>query len=257
MGRLARSRAGWHRGEEEAYREFHRDYFDRLYRLLLVLCRGQETEAREALQDTLCRVARTVRRFDDPEIFWCWLGVLARSAARDAGRKRRRYWRWLVDYAQRWLPVERSPADDHDQQLEALLLECLAELDPADRRLVEGKYFSRRSIGELARDTGLTERAMESRLFRLRGQLRESLLCKLRKDPCEHRSATEPPGRTPRRFPARRTPGRGTRGWPGGPAPSSSSSGGIAERRGRHQPVGFRRPDLLDAVPACTRRRAR
>ncbi len=180
IGALTRRLA---RGEEESYREFQRDYFDRLYRLLLVLCRGQETEAREALQDTLCRVARTVRRFDDPEIFWCWLGVLARSAARDAGRKRRRYWRWLVDYAQRWLPVERSPADDHDQQLEALLLECLAELDPADRRLVEGKYFSRRSIGELARDTGLTERAMESRLFRLRGQLRESLLCKLRKDP--------------------------------------------------------------------------
>ncbi|MCL4177615.1 MAG: sigma-70 family RNA polymerase sigma factor [Verrucomicrobia bacterium] len=180
IGALTRRLA---RGEEEAYREFHRDYFDRLYRLLLVLCRGQETEAREALQDTLCRVARHVRRFDDPEIFWCWLGVLARSAARDAGRKRRRYWRLLVDYAQRWLPVERSPADDHDQQLEALLLECLAELDPTDRRLVEGKYFSRRSIGELARDTGLTERAMESRLFRVRGQLRECLLFKLRKDP--------------------------------------------------------------------------
>jgi len=62
----------------------------------LVLCRGQETEAREALQDTLCRVARHVRRFDD-----------------------------------------------HDQQFEALLIECVGELDPADRSLVEGKYFSR------------------------------------------------------------------------------------------------------------------
>jgi hypothetical protein len=86
-------------GGDDAFREFHRCYFDRLYRLLLVLCRGEETEARDALQDTLCRVARHARPFDREDVFWCWLVALARSAVRDAGRKRHRYWKLLADYA--------------------------------------------------------------------------------------------------------------------------------------------------------------
>jgi RNA polymerase sigma factor (sigma-70 family) len=170
-------------GDDDAFREFHRHYFDRLYRLLLLLCRGAETEARDALQDTLCRVARHARRFDREDVFWCWLVALARSAVRDAGRKRHRYWKLLTEYARRWLPVHVDPDPDHDRQLDTLLSACLDELDPADRALVEGKYLSRLSVGELARQTGLTERAVESRLFRLRRQLRKQMLLRLREDP--------------------------------------------------------------------------
>src|SRR5712672_86920 len=78
-------------GEEAAFREFHALYFDRLYQFLLVIARGQEHEAQEALQQTLLRVLRYVRVFESEEIFWSWLKVLARSAARDAGRKQQRY----------------------------------------------------------------------------------------------------------------------------------------------------------------------
>jgi RNA polymerase sigma-70 factor (ECF subfamily) len=163
-------------------REFHEAYFDRLYRFLLVLCQGRETDAREALQDTLCRVVRHARSFEDASVFWCWLMALARSAAADAGRKRHRYWKLLYDYAQRWLPLQRLPPADLDQPLHDALLKCLQDLDAADRQLVEAKYFARRSTAELARETGLTERAVESRLFRLRGLLRERVLLHLRKD---------------------------------------------------------------------------
>jgi RNA polymerase sigma-70 factor, ECF subfamily len=169
-------------GDDDAFREFHRLYFDRLYRLLLLLCHGQETEAREALQETFCRVARHARRFEDEKVFWCWLVALARSAVFDAGRKRHRYWKLLTDYARRWLPVQSQPVPDHDRQLEALLFACLDELDPADRAIIEGKYFSRRSTAELARETGLTARAVESRLFRLRELLRNRVLMRLRRD---------------------------------------------------------------------------
>jgi RNA polymerase sigma-70 factor (ECF subfamily) len=180
IGALTRSLAT---GDDDAFREFHRRYFDRLYRLLLILTRGQETEAREALQDVLCRVARRARRFDRKEVFWCWLVMLARSAVLDAGRKRHRYWRLLTDYARRWLPVQSQPVPDQDHQLETLLLACVNELDPAERALVEGKYFSRCSTLELARQNGLTPRAVESRLFRLRNRLHQELLQRLRQDP--------------------------------------------------------------------------
>jgi hypothetical protein len=59
-------------GDEEAFREFHGRYFDRLFRHLLGLTRGDEDEAKEALQETLIRVAKYVRRFDDEGVFWCW-----------------------------------------------------------------------------------------------------------------------------------------------------------------------------------------
>lgn len=170
-------------GGDDAFREFHRCYFDRLYRLLLVLCRGEETEARDALQDTLCRVARHARPFDREDVFWCWLVALARSAVRDAGRKRHRYWKLLADYARRWLPVQRDPGPDPDHRLDTLLSACLEELEPTDRALVEGKYFSRLSVGELARQTGVSKRAVESRLFRLRRQLRTQMLRRLREEP--------------------------------------------------------------------------
>ena len=53
--------------DEDAFREFHTLYFDRLYQFLLVVARGQEHEAQEALQETLLRVARSPRVFDNEE----------------------------------------------------------------------------------------------------------------------------------------------------------------------------------------------
>ena len=50
-------------GDEAAFREFHGRYFDRLYRFLLVVTRGQEHAAQDALQETMLRVARYAREF--------------------------------------------------------------------------------------------------------------------------------------------------------------------------------------------------
>src|ERR1051325_3867078 len=74
-------------GEEAAFREFHVAYFDRLLRYLLVVARGDEDAARDALQETFVRVVRHAKRFDCEDAFWSWLTLLARSAAADGGRK--------------------------------------------------------------------------------------------------------------------------------------------------------------------------
>ncbi|HTJ00383.1 MAG TPA: sigma-70 family RNA polymerase sigma factor [Dongiaceae bacterium] len=162
--------------DEAAFREFHARYFDRLYQFLLVVARGQEHEAREALQETLLRVARKSRAFAEEEAFWCWLKTVARNAARDAGRKHHRYLR-LLD---RLLRQRTTTAAEHNETpLHTLLEECLGTLPAADRDLVEGKYLDGAAVRELAAGTGLTEKAVESRLHRLRQQLRASLRQKL------------------------------------------------------------------------------
>ncbi len=171
-------------GEEAAFREFHAQYFDRLLRYHLVLARGDEHAARDALQETLMRVARKGRYFETEEAFWCWLTVVARNTAVDGGRRRQRYWATLKKYALGWLhpaPSLPSPQENNgDSALFELLDHRLAALDPADRALVEAKYFAGKSTRELAQETGSSEKAVESRLLRLRRQLRESILSDLR-----------------------------------------------------------------------------
>jgi len=167
-------------GDETAFREFHARYFDRLYQFLLVVARGQEHEAREALQETLLRVARHARPFDEEETFWCWLKAVARNAARDAGRKRSRYTALLNNFSILVRPDKINAPAVEDGRLTALLGECLAELGAEDRALLEGKYLLGATVEELSQRTGLSEKAIESRLLRARRELRERALAKLR-----------------------------------------------------------------------------
>ena len=165
-------------GEEMAFREFHARYFNRLHHFLLAVTRGQEHAARDALQETLLRVARHARVFDDEEIFWGWLKAVARNAARDGGRKQRSYLALLEKFS--LLRPGPVPSAAEDNRLRAALDETLAALDEADRRLITGKYLRGDTVAELATQTGLTPKAIESRLLRLRRALGETLFQKLR-----------------------------------------------------------------------------
>ena len=167
-------------GDAAAFREFHARYFDRLHHFLLAVTHGQEHAARDALQETLLRVARSARAFDDEEVFWGWLKAVARNAARDGGRQRRRYLALLEKFSLLSPAPAPAPAVAEDNRLRALLDETLAALDGADRRLITGKYLRGDTVAELAAQTGLTPKAVESRLLRLRRALGETLLHKLR-----------------------------------------------------------------------------
>ncbi len=166
--------------DEAAFREFHRLYFDRLHQFLLIVARGNEHEAEEALQETLLRVLRYARPFETEDAFWGWLKVVARSAARDAGRKQRRYFSLLQKFSlRRPDSADDAAAPEHDH-LRGILEDCLLELAPGDRGLIEGKYLADATVKELSAQTGLTDKAVESRLLRLRRDLRERLLKKLK-----------------------------------------------------------------------------
>jgi len=166
-------------GDEAAFREFHELYFDRLYHFLLTVTRGQTHAAQDALQETLLRVVRHAREFDREDVFWSWLKAVARNTARDGARKQRRYFALLQGFGFRLGDATVTTGPD-EYRLKDLLTECLAELDPPDRRLIEAKYLGGATTMEIATQTDLTAKAVESRLLRLRRQLADSLLKKLR-----------------------------------------------------------------------------
>ena len=164
-------------GEEAAWREFHAQYFDRLLRYLLVVCRGDEHAARESLQAALVKIVRHVRRFEHEEAWWSWLTVVARTCVIDGARRQSRYRALLERYAGLFSAPETAA---HDEPLPELLDECLGALPAAERELLTAKYHDGQTVAALAAESGCTEKAMESRLARLRLRVKNHLLQRLR-----------------------------------------------------------------------------
>jgi RNA polymerase sigma factor (sigma-70 family) len=177
---LTRAMAG---GGETAYRLFYDAYFDRLLRYLLVVTGGNEEAAREALQLALVRVVRHVKVFETEAIFWSWLTVLARSALADESRKRRRYFALLEKFTRQQETAPSAPDNgEADEQLRALLARKLIALPEDERQLVEQKYILHQSVREIADGQQTTEKAVESKLSRVRCKLKDAVLAELKNE---------------------------------------------------------------------------
>lgn len=175
-------------GDENAYRNFHETYFQRLFRYLLVVAGGDEEAAREAVQSTFLRVVRYLKPFDEEAQFWNWLTVLARTALADQRRKRSRYRAFLERFTgQARVELEAAPTADGeaDAQLLAALEQSLGRLPVEERALVERKYFRRESVREIATSLQLSEKAVESRLARVRQRLKGEVLTALKHEPTD------------------------------------------------------------------------
>jgi RNA polymerase sigma-70 factor (ECF subfamily) len=168
-------------GNDAAYRLFYDAYYARLLRYLLVVAAGNEDAARDALQGTLVRVVRYAKVFQEEQTFWSWLTVLARSAYSDQTRKHRRYLAFLDLFTRRsHEEVTGAGNVDADAELLALLETGLAGLAPDERDLIERKYYGRQGVRDIARGLGVSEKAIESRLTRIRRRLKNMLLEQLK-----------------------------------------------------------------------------
>jgi RNA polymerase sigma-70 factor, ECF subfamily len=171
------------KGDEMAWRTFYDAYFNRLCRYLLVIAAGNEDAAREALQAALVRVTRHIKIFRDEKVFWSWLTVLARTAFADETKKHRRYFSFLDRFTLH-AEVELDGVNDNqaDGRLQTLL-ECqVALLPPDEQKLIEQKYFTRRAVREIADELQTTEKAVESKLSRVRRKLKDAVLVELKNE---------------------------------------------------------------------------
>lgn len=140
---------------------------------LLTVTRGNEALARDLVQQTMLKVARHVRVFEDEAAFWRWLTVLARTAAVDEARKSQRYFAFIERW---WRGRTEEPVDDRADRLEEMLSSGFEQLEPDERTVLEKKYLEESSVREIALTLGLSEKAVESRLTRARVKLKELLL---------------------------------------------------------------------------------
>ena len=167
------------RGDESALRELHARYCERLTRYALVITRGDETAAGDAVQTAFLRSLRHLRPLPDESALWAWLARAARTAAVDAGRRTRRYSALLARVAALFSREVEAPPEDTESIWHAALENALTELDAASRALVEARYFQRRPLADVAAEQSSTDRAIEGRLARIREKLRCSILQQL------------------------------------------------------------------------------
>ena len=167
------------RGDESAVRELHSRYCERLTRYALVITCGDETAAADAVQTAFLKSLRYLRRLPDEAALWAWLARAARTAAVDAGRRRRRYTALLARVAALFSSEDSTPPEDTEAVWHAALETALTELDPASRDLVEARYFQRRPLAVVAAEQTTSDRAIEGRLARIREKLRRSILLQL------------------------------------------------------------------------------
>jgi RNA polymerase sigma factor (sigma-70 family) len=160
------------RGDDEAWRRFHRDFGPRIFQQLLGATKGDHALASEALQQTYLRIARHVKPCELEPMFQSWLRTVAQSALHDCWRRRSGFWRMLR--RRRDLVVDETSSVEMEERVLAQLDRALASLDPTSRKLLEEKYYAGRDVRDLANSRAISPKALESRLTRARTQLRHA-----------------------------------------------------------------------------------
>jgi RNA polymerase sigma-70 factor, ECF subfamily len=167
------------RGNEAAFTRFHELYCLRLYKLLLNLARGRESDAREVLQAVMIKLTKRFEVFDEEPRLWAWLCSVARNSYVDLYRARQR------DH--RFVPLEMlgdGPAQSNSGEtgLCAALRAAMEELPQEDRELLRAAYLDKSPLMKLAAECGQTYKAMESRLTRLRQRVKSKFLANLQNE---------------------------------------------------------------------------
>ena len=160
------------------------EHLDALFRTALRLCRGQEAEAEDLLQDALLRALANYDQLREVSAGRAWLfTILTRThlnRLRTAHRRAELVDTELPDGAfeealAEWAPL-RSPAEEMEtQQLGEQLTSALDDLPVELRRvvwLVDVEGFTHREAASMEQ---VPEGTIASRLFRARRQLRTAL----------------------------------------------------------------------------------
>jgi RNA polymerase sigma factor (sigma-70 family) len=163
------------RGDAAAFRHLYDQYHGRLLRFALVLARGDESLARDAVQSVFVTAAAKLRRVESADHLWNWLARVARQQLTKAWRRQRSDPAvvGLADLPE--LPDDLEP----DSLLEECLDSGLLALAPDEHQLIEWFYFDGASHKEIAARLDTTPKAVSSQLERIRVKLRSWVKRKL------------------------------------------------------------------------------
>jgi RNA polymerase sigma-70 factor (ECF subfamily) len=141
---------------------------------------GCGATAADVVQDAMLRAWQKLGELDDANRFGAWLSRIVRNLAVDTLRRMPRA--KLDQDRLALVPVIDANVAEQGE-LRERLNGALAELDDTTRLAVTLRYFDNLSSREIGEVVGLSAAAVDMRLSRARGLLREKLSCLFPADP--------------------------------------------------------------------------
>jgi len=137
--------------------------YGRLVLQLFALC-GDLTDAEDAVQEAFVKAIGQGRAFDRVQNPEAWLRTVALNHQRNSWRHAKVVRKFATTVPGRQTAPELGP--DH-----VAVVRALAELDPDQRQVVVLHYLADRGTAEIARELGVPEGTVKSRLSRDRERL--------------------------------------------------------------------------------------
>ena len=130
----------------------------------------------DCLSETVLRVWERIGQFDGTRGSWAaWLTAIARNTALNHARSNSRQG-GVGEVDERTPSPEPGPEETVlREERQAAVREALERLSAGDRALFYRKYYYMQSTAQIAAELGMSERAVEGRLYRLKKQLRRLL----------------------------------------------------------------------------------
>lgn len=165
------------RGDHAAFDELIRPGLERQLRFAISLV-GNETDARDIVQEACLRAWRELPRLRDPARFDSWLSQILVNAARTHLRTRRRVQVRELPAEEPSMEARHDPVaggfGDDVPEADAIR-RAFARLDPDKRTLLVLHHVDGRSVVDIARVLGIPEGTVKWRLHSARAALERAL----------------------------------------------------------------------------------
>ncbi|OYY77093.1 MAG: RNA polymerase subunit sigma-24 [Sphingomonas sp. 28-62-20] len=167
------------RGVQAAYRVLAERHREAVYRLVRSAT-GDADEAMDITQETLIAAFGALDRFDTARPFRAWIARIALNKARDWGRRRavrRLFSLGMPDHVGHSIPDEAVGADRTAEDRERLtrVAAAIATLPARLKEALLLRTIEDMSQAEVAATLGVSEKTVETRLYRARQKLNEAL----------------------------------------------------------------------------------
>lgn len=159
------------KGLEELFK-----HYEPLLRYVISPILQKSEDQEECISEIAMKVWEKIGQFNGQRgSFTAWLTAIARNTALNCARKVS-YNYSFEDLSDSTPSTESTPEEQllrREQQ--AVVTEALSRLSPKNRTLFYRKYYYRQSCAQIASEMGMTERAVEGKLYRIKKQLRNML----------------------------------------------------------------------------------
>lgn len=147
----------------------------------------------DVVQEVALRLWQIYDRYDAARPVTPWaLGVAARCLKEETRKSSRRPFLQEQTVVEQMAAAFGQLAEDESGDAEAALAECLATLPDASASLIRERYFSRRTVIELAAGSGQSAMAVYQTLCRVRRRLADCIRQRLREPSPPLSHATRP-----------------------------------------------------------------